>query len=151
KENVEFDRFYYPVGYGKQRPVASNETREGRAMNRRVDFIIYTTESEPPIPEGSAIKSVEKLDEKTVKIVCNGRVNNYQDSFISNPDRIILDFPGIFLLTTQKTFDISNDVFIRARAAFHHDDRYSRIVLDLRSPVQYRVITKDNNIYVREL
>jgi len=151
KENVEFDRFYYPVGYGKQRPVASNETREGRAMNRRVDFIIYTTESEPPIPEGSAIKSIEKLDEKTVKIVCNGRVNNYQDSFISNPDRIILDFPGIFLLTTQKTFDISNDVFIRARAAFHHDDRYSRIVLDLRSPVQYRVITKDNNIYVREL
>ena len=68
KENVDLDRFFYPVGYGKQKPVASNATREGRSKNRRVDFIIYTTENEPPIPEGSAIKSVEIHDEKTVKI-----------------------------------------------------------------------------------
>ena len=27
-------------GYGENRPVASNETAEGRALNRRIDFVI---------------------------------------------------------------------------------------------------------------
>ncbi len=30
------------VGYGESRPVASNDTKEGRARNRRTDIVIYT-------------------------------------------------------------------------------------------------------------
>lgn len=30
----------YPVGYGSARPLASNETAEGRAINRRIDIVI---------------------------------------------------------------------------------------------------------------
>lgn len=33
------------VGYGADRPVASNKTEEGRALNRRVDFLLKTTNS----------------------------------------------------------------------------------------------------------
>ena len=30
----------YSVGYGETRPVASNKNESGRAMNRRIDFLI---------------------------------------------------------------------------------------------------------------
>ncbi len=32
------------VGYGEERPVATNETREGRASNRRIDIVIHLNE-----------------------------------------------------------------------------------------------------------
>ncbi len=41
---------FAPIGYGENRPVASNDTAEGRAMNRRVDIVVLTaeeTEKEP--------------------------------------------------------------------------------------------------------
>ncbi|WNG49905.1 OmpA family protein [Archangium minus] len=38
------------VGYGKRCPLLSNETEEGRAVNRRVDFILTNRERRPPRP-----------------------------------------------------------------------------------------------------
>jgi len=149
KENVNLNRFFYPVGYGKQKPVASNDTPEGRSMNRRVDFTIFTKIDTPSVPEGSAIRDIEIADERTVKIICNGIITNYKDNFLSNPDRIVIDFPNIFLLPKQKTFKFSNELFLRARVNYHREDKYSRIVLDLKAPMQYQVATKDNVIYVR--
>jgi outer membrane protein OmpA-like peptidoglycan-associated protein len=148
KEKVDMDRFFYPVGYGKQRPLASNDTPEGRSLNRRVDFTIYPLSDNPPIPEGSAIKSIELADEKTVKIICNGKINKYDGKFLSNPDRIVIDFPGTFLLPESATFALSNEIFLRARVGYHQQDKYSRIVLDLKSPVQYQLSAKDNIIFV---
>lgn len=40
--NIIRDRIY-SIGYGESRPVASNENQEGRAMNRRIDFLIQTS------------------------------------------------------------------------------------------------------------
>jgi outer membrane protein OmpA-like peptidoglycan-associated protein len=36
---LSYERIY-PVGYGSARPLASNETAEGRAINRRIDIVI---------------------------------------------------------------------------------------------------------------
>jgi len=39
KAGLPANRFT-PVGYGSAQPVASNETDEGKAQNRRIDFTI---------------------------------------------------------------------------------------------------------------
>lgn len=49
-----------PVSYGANRPVAPNTTEEGRAMNRRVIFIVtgWYSPTSPP-PKGTRAKAVE--------------------------------------------------------------------------------------------
>ena len=150
REDVSFNRFFMPIGYGELRPVDTNTTAEGRFRNRRVDFLIYTSENAPAVPEGSAIKTVELVDSKTVKIVCNGRVK-FIDSIMDNPDRIVIDFPGIFLLYDQSVFELHQGPFVRARLGYHPEDRFSRVVIDLMYPIDYTIETKDNLIYVRLL
>jgi chemotaxis protein MotB len=39
------------VGYGEYRPVGTNSTTEGRAMNRRVDLVVLNAEAEKQEPE----------------------------------------------------------------------------------------------------
>jgi outer membrane protein OmpA-like peptidoglycan-associated protein len=41
KKNVSESRFFEPVGYGEEKPIAPNTTREGREKNRRVEIIIH--------------------------------------------------------------------------------------------------------------
>ncbi len=150
REPVSYDRFFMPIGYGELRPVDTNTTSEGRFRNRRVDFLIYTSQNAPAVPEGSAIRSVEIVDARTVKIICNGRAK-FIDEMMDNPDRIVIDFPGIFLLEEQTNFELHQGPFIRARLGYHPEDKFSRVVIDLRYPINYTIETEDNLIYVRML
>ncbi len=150
RENVSYNRFFMPIGYGELRPIDTNTTPEGRFRNRRVDFLIYTSQNAPAVPEGSAIRSVEIVDAKTVKIICNGKVK-FIDELMDNPDRIVIDFPGIFLLEDITNFELNQGPFIRARLGYHPEDRFSRVVIDLRYRINYTVETEDNLIYVRML
>ena len=42
-------------GYGEYYPVASNDTAEGRSMNRRVDLVILNSNAEPATPAAPAV------------------------------------------------------------------------------------------------
>lgn len=150
RENISFSRFFMPIGYGELRPIDTNTTPEGRFRNRRVDFLLYTSQNAPAVPEGSAIQSVEIVDAKTIKIICNGKVK-FIDELMENPDRIVIDFPGIFLLEDRTNFEFNQGPFIRARLGYHPEDRFSRVVIDLRYRINYTVETEDNLIYVRML
>lgn len=148
KATVSKDRFYMPVGYGESRPIASNETERGRHLNRRGEFLLYTLDSKPEMPDGSGINAVEVVDDRTMRIICNGKVQT-RVSELSDPDRLIVDIPNTFLLHDITVYELNRGPFLRARLGYHPSGKFSRVVFDLQRPVQVEVETIDQYVVVK--
>jgi len=150
QRNFQDDKFYMPIGYGELRPVANNGTEAGRARNRRVEFMLFTFDSKPELPDGSALKTVQIIDEQTIRIVCNGKVE-FNVRTLSSPERLIIDIPNIYMLSDVKEIELNRGPFIRVRLGFHRDGPFTRVVFDLNRPVNVDVQALENYIIVKAL
>ena len=146
KDKLSRNRFFMPVGYGESRPIATNETPEGRFRNRRVEFLLYTMDAVPEIPDGTAIKSVEVIDDRTVRIVCNGKIS-FSSDLLEEPDRLVIDFPKTYLLNDIASYELNRGPFIRARLGYHGEG-FSRVVFDLNRPMDMQATGQDNFVII---
>ena len=51
---------YTAKGYGKNEPIAGNDTEEGREANRRIEFKLVAEPDAAPAPEGSGLESSDQ-------------------------------------------------------------------------------------------
>jgi hypothetical protein len=137
-----------PVPYGEWRPLTENRTAEEQFRNRRVEFLLFTGDNEPVVPEGSKITEVKVAGDSTISVIGNGRLN-YVTSFVDNPPRLILKFPKVYA-PDSRSFPLNFGNFLQARLGYHPNERSTWVVFDLSTaPRQEPMwLSQDNRLFL---
>jgi outer membrane protein OmpA-like peptidoglycan-associated protein len=148
RHGLDSTRFFMPVPYGEWRPLTENRTEEQRFRNRRVEFLLFTGDNKPVVPEGSKITDVKVAGDSTIAIEGNGRLN-YVTSFVDNPPRLLLKFSKVYA-ADSRSFPLNVGNFLQARLGYHPDERSTWVVFDLSTaPAQQLTwFSQDNRLFL---
>jgi type IV pilus assembly protein PilQ len=92
------------------------------------------------------VKLQENGSDTNVNVIGSGPLN-YQVTRLQNPDRLVLDFQGAQLKTTQKHIASNLDPVKQIRLA-QFSPEVSRMVIDLRESADYKVNADGNSVTV---
>lgn len=133
-QGVDSYRFYNPISYGETKPIASNETEEGRFRNNRIEFLLYTYGSSPEIPEGTKIENV--IFNESGNIIVNGNGTfAYSKELLTNPVRFLIKIPGL-ILPNPVTIERERGNFIGIKATFNREEFSTEVYINLKEPVE---------------
>jgi outer membrane protein OmpA-like peptidoglycan-associated protein len=149
KHNISRDRFFMPVNYGENRPLEDNGSAWGRAQNRRVEFLIHRAGEQPSMPEASMLENLATVENALFGLKFNGQVK-FTETSMSNPDRLVIDLPDIYLPGEFQSLNINRGDFISIRAAFHEEDNFTRVVFDLRRPVKLELTAQNGRLVIKD-
>jgi len=108
-----------------------------------------TSETKTP---GTTFESIQhvNLEENggrtEVNVIGTGKLN-YRALRLQNPDRLVLDFAGAHLKTSEKQIASNLDPVREIRLA-QFSPEVSRIVIDLRQPAKYNITATDNGVTI---
>jgi len=111
---------------------------------------------EPPKPatgaRASRIVSVlpaQQNGELAVTIRADGRLR-YQDFFLGNPDRLVLDFQGVVSPAAFRPIDVNQGPLRRVRLAQFSatSPKIARLALDLSSRAAYRIVEASDGVKI---
>jgi type IV pilus assembly protein PilQ len=113
-------------------PVASKSS-ESKTANTSIESI-------------NQVKLAQNGEQTQVNVVGSGRLN-FHLSRLQNPDRLVLDFAGVHLKTSEKTIPSNLDPVREIRLA-QFSPEVSRVVIDLREPARYNVNAAGNLVTI---
>jgi type IV pilus assembly protein PilQ len=95
-----------------------------------------------------AVSPTEDAGELTIRVKADGSLR-YQDFFLGNPDRLVVDFKDV-ASRAQRSLDVNQGAVRRARLAQFSaaNPKVARLVLDLSSRTPYRIVDEADGVSI---
>jgi type IV pilus assembly protein PilQ len=127
----------------------SGKSADSNSASAIVQASAKSAEAKTP---GSTFESIREVkvgqsgDQTEVSVIGSGHLT-YHATRLQNPDRLVLDFAGSHLKTSNKQIASNLDPVREVRLAQFTPDT-ARIVIDLRQPVGYNINASGNSVTV---
>jgi type IV pilus assembly protein PilQ len=132
------------------RPVSPGELEE----IEKLEPVVGAEAAEPEAPRTPATRILsvvkgEEGGELVLTIRADGALR-YQDFFLGNPDRLVVDFPDVLTRASVRSIDINQAPVRRVRLAQFSAaaPRVARLVLDLTARSPYRIVDTSDGLQI---